>query len=106
MAPETQGVLWINYSSPGSTGLPFGIETELSFLERTQSHVSKLAIYYVLMALVIVVALLSFFPFRHRIFLLCAWFQYGNRMLFFVVGWFVIIITSLQSNLGLRFGHR
>jgi len=83
MPPETQGVLWINYSSPGSTGLPFGIETELSFVERTQSQVSKLAIYYVLMALVIVVALLSFLPFRHRIFLLYA--CYASAVLLYVM---------------------
>jgi len=83
MAPETQAVLWINYSSPGSTGLPFGIETELSFVERTQSQASKLAIYYVLMALVIVVALLSYFPFRHPIFLFYA--CYASVVLLYVM---------------------
>ena len=62
------GVLWMRYSSRGSTALPINIESELSFVQRSQYQISKATIFYALMLLFITVAFLSYFLFRNAIF--------------------------------------
>ena len=60
--------LWIRYSSRGSSALPINVETELSFIERSQARVSKSMIFYALMLLFITVAALSYILFRYTVF--------------------------------------
>lgn len=61
-------VFWIRYTSRGTTALPINIETELSFVQRSQYQSSKSAIFYALMLLFITIAFLSYFLFRNSIF--------------------------------------
>jgi len=68
LQPRQTATLWINYSSPGTTALPIRLETEISFVQRSQHQVSKSMIFYALMLLFIIVAALSYFPFRFAIF--------------------------------------
>ncbi len=68
LAPGQSGTLWLRYTSPGTTALPISFETELSFVQRTQSRASKSLVFYALMVLFIVVAALSYLPFRYGIF--------------------------------------
>lgn len=68
LEPGQSGVVWLRYTSPGTTALPLNFETEFSFVQRTQAMASKALIFYALMILFIVVAALAFFLFRYAIF--------------------------------------
>jgi signal transduction histidine kinase len=68
LEPGQAATLWLRYSSRGSTALPINIETEFSFLQRSQVRASKSMIFFSLMLLFITVAGLSYFLFRYAIF--------------------------------------
>ncbi|MEQ9562961.1 MAG: 7TM-DISM domain-containing protein, partial [Woeseiaceae bacterium] len=68
LEPGQAATLWLRYSSRGSTALPINIETEFSFLQRSQVRASKSMIFFSLMLLFITVAGLSYFLFRYTIF--------------------------------------
>ncbi len=68
LEPGRTAALWLRYSSRGSTALPINLETELSFIQRSQARASKSMIFYSLMLAFIAVAALSYFLFHYAIF--------------------------------------
>ncbi|MFK7835253.1 MAG: sensor histidine kinase [Sulfitobacter sp.] len=67
--PGETSAIYINFWSEGSSHLAFGFETEISFATTTAARTAKNYLYYGMMIVPLLLALVGFMLYRHQVFI-------------------------------------